>query len=287
MSWRDRALALGARFGVKPILSLPLPWAVHRQAFRLMGLRALPSEVEVAQKMVGGISCGIFTPPGSSGTLLWLHGGGFVLGSARSYATLASALALQSGRRVVVPDYRLAPEHPFPAAPDDCRDVAHALAAQGPFALGGDSAGGCLAVVTLAELLAEGMTPTHLVLVSPAADLDPDRPVPDTRDELLFPVSLLRRVGRDYAAGADPTDPRVSPVHADLDGAPPTLIHCAKGELLEEDTDALEERLRTGRAKVTVEKTAGVPHVWHLCVGRTPKADAAVARIGAFLRAAP
>lgn len=285
MSWRDAALVLASRSVVKPILSLPIPWSLHRRGLRIAEMFYRGRGVRFETTRIAGVPCGIVTPARADGTLLWLHGGGFVLGTARSYIGLASALARLSGRRVVLPEYRLAPEHPFPAAPDDCLAVARALAAQGPFALGGDSAGGCLAAVVLADLLAEGTTPSHLVLTSPAVDLDPSRTAPAGSVEILLSVPALLRFARAYSHGADPTDPRLSPVHAAYPGAPPTLIQCARGEVLEGDADALAARLRAGGARVEVHKTDGVPHGWQLFVGHTPKADRAVADMAAFLSA--
>lgn len=287
MSWRDTALALAARGVAKPLLSLPLPWHVHRRALRFAEQQRPDEDITFVTTEIAGVPCGIVTPRTHHGTLLWLHGGGFVLGSARSYLPLASALARQSGRRVILPDYRLAPEHPFPAAPDDCLAVARELATQGPFALGGDSAGGCLAAAVLADLLRDGTPPTRLVLASPAADLDPARPTPDMRGEILFPKSLLYRMAGEYAGTADPLDPRLSPIHGSYPGAPPTLIQCARGEVLEGDADALADCFRAGGGSVEVEKTDGVPHDWQLFVGHTPKADRAVVRMTDFLRVDP
>ncbi|SDY90751.1 Acetyl esterase/lipase [Jannaschia faecimaris] len=284
MTWRDKVLALTSRAIVKQVLRLPLPWSVHRQAFRLVAPPLPVRGATFGMKDIAGVPCGMVTPTVVEGTLLWLHGGGFVLGSARSYVGLAAALARQSGYRVILPNYRLAPKHPFPAAPDDCLAVARVVASEGPFALGGDSAGGCLATVILSDLLRDGTPPRRLILASPVVDLDPERAVPDMSGELLFPLSILYRVARDYTRHADPKDPRVSPIYANVTGAPPTLIQCARGELLEGDTDALAARLRDGGADVTVQKTSGVPHVWQIFVDRTPKADRAVRRMADFLR---
>lgn len=285
MSWRDRALVVVCRGIVKPALTLPLPWALHRQAFRLVMPRAPRADgVTVTTRIIAGVPCHVFSPTDAAGSLLWLHGGGFVLGSARSYALFALALAQRSGRRVIMPDYRLAPEHPFPAGPDDCIAVARELMKEGPFALGGDSAGGTLALTTLADLLSDGTPPERVILASPAVDLDPARPIPDARGEMIFPIALLHRVAREYAGDADPKDPRVSPIHAAFDSAPPILIQCASGEVLEADSDAIARRLIDAGAHVEVQKTEGVPHVWQLFVGRTPKADRAVDAMATFLR---
>ena len=284
-TWRDRALALSARYGARPFLALPVPWQVQRLGMNLSAPRPLrmPGQSEVPGR-IGGVPCLTVAPEVPRGTLIWLHGGAFVLGSPRNYRSLAHGLAARSGWRVILPDYRLAPEHPFPAGLEDCVAAIRAQAAEGAFALGGDSAGGTLALASLGLLLPEGVRPTHLVLASPACDLRLDRPPPDACDEMLLPQRLLRRAARDYLAGADPTDPRASPINARFDGAPPTLIQAARGEWLERDADAIAERLRSFGAPVRVEKETGVPHVWQLAVGRTPKADRAVDSMAAFLR---
>ena len=284
-TWRDRALLLACRVSARPFLSLPLPWSVHRRAF-LLTAPTLPRRpgLTVTATTIAGVPGRITAPEAPRGTILWLHGGGFVLGSSRGvYANLAAALARATNMRVVMPDYRLAPEHPFPAGPDDCLAVARALSAEGPLVLGGDSAGGCFALTTLAGLLACGTPPARVLLASPAVDLDPARPVPPAPGEVVLPVSMLRRVCRDYVGQADARDPRVSPIHADFTGAPPVLIQCARGEILEGDSDAIAERLRAAGAQVTVQKETGVPHVWQVFAGRTPKADRAIAAMAKSL----
>ncbi|MCK0166313.1 alpha/beta hydrolase [Jannaschia sp. S6380] len=285
LTWRDRVLAAATRHVLRPILALPIPWQVHRVGFSLFApdppSRNLLPEVAVDIAGVPGIAV---APSARGGTLLWLHGGGFVLGSPQGYRALAHGLACRTGMRVIVPAYRKAPEHPFPAGLEDALAVARALAAAGPFALGGDSAGGTLALAVCAELLSGGKCPTQMALASPAADLDPNRTLPAGVDEMLLAEPLLRRMVADYLGGADPRDPRVSPIHADFTGAPPTFLQVARAELLEWDADAIAARLRAGGAPVRVEKVAGVPHDFQLFVDRVPAATAAVDRMAAFLR---
>lgn len=285
MRLRERAMIAGCRWGVRPLLVLPIPWRLHRRAFAL----SKPSTgqmagVTVERIVVAGVPGRSFAPVGgANGTLLWLHGGGFVLGSSGGvYAGFGASLARRTGRRIVIPDYRLAPENPFPAAPDDTLAVARTLAAEGPFALGGDSAGGTLALATLAALLEDGTPPERLILASPAVDLDPKRTVPDRRGEIMLPVAMLRRLVRDYAGEADPRDPRLSPIHARYEGAPPVLVEVARGELLEGDADAICLKLRAAGVTVTLRKEAGMPHVWQLFPGFAA-AERSMVAIAAFL----
>ena len=287
--WRqrhgDRAAALGARWVAKPFFALPLDWRVHRAALG-MAARLTPklSGVRETWETVGGVPCRVSEPEGGgAGDLLWLHGGGFVVGSARSYHRLLDSLALATGRRVTAPDYRLAPEHPFPAAYDDCLAALRARTG----ALGGDSAGGTLALAVAATLCREGRPPERLVLASPAADLDPARPVPADRREMVLPLNMIRRATRAYRADADPRDPRLSPIHADWPCTVATQVFVAEGELLEHDADAIAERLRAAGADVDLRRYRGVPHAWVIGASRAPAADRAVAEIALFLGGAP
>jgi acetyl esterase/lipase len=184
----------------------------------------------------------------------------------------------------VLPRYRLAPEHPFPAAHEDATNVALHVAGRGDAWLGGDSAGGNLALGACAEMLARGMRPKGLLLVSPAPDLDLDRDPPEGSDEMLLPFGMLRRAVAAYLGPADATDPRVSPLHAAFPDPPPTLIQLAAGEVMEPDIDKLAEHLRAQGGRVRVEKARGLPHDYQVMTGLSPAADRAVDRLAAFLR---
>lgn len=285
--WRDKLTASAARLTVKPSLGLPLPWWWHRMFFGAAGrLRPMAPGVERKAATLGGRPALIFSTRAPERRLFWVHGGGFCVGSPRTYAGLMSHLARAANALVIAPSYRLAPEHRFPAAPDDVEaalEEAEAMQPElGPLCLGGDSAGGCLILAAMAGGLQRGQRYGALLMASPAGLIDVTRPVPPA-DDLLFPVSILRSIARDYARGHDPADPRLSPVHADLTGAPPALIHCARGELLEEDTDMIAARLRGAGAAVTVEKAERMVHAWHFMAGSLPVADLAVARMADFL----
>lgn len=290
-SWRDRAIAWSAQTLVHPSLKRKASWQAHRRGFRAAGaLRSLARAAGAQTKKIGLGRLGALeiTPPAPSRRLIWIHGGGFVLGSPETHLAMMSHLAVAANALVIAPRYPLAPEHPFPAAVEAIEEVIGTAMEWrpeiGPPSLGGDSAGGCLALVALARLLREGRRPAAVVLFSPATLMDPARPVPKAKD-LLFPEILLHRIGAAYAAGADIADPRLSPVLADFPGAPPTLIQCVAGEYLEEDSDWIAERLSQFGARVTVEKARRLPHVWQFMAGSSPRADDAIARVGAYLDA--
>ncbi|MGB3553551.1 MAG: alpha/beta hydrolase fold domain-containing protein, partial [Jannaschia sp.] len=212
----DRMRRITAPWVERPLLRLPVPFAVARQVFELGSLmfgRSLDLRVDWCD--LDGVPTRVTLPKGAHGRILWLHGGGFVMGSPGSYAALTDRLALRTGMEVWVPRYRLAPEHPFPAAPDDCARAARALG--GEIHIGGDSAGGTLALTVLQALLADGSPPASLTVISPGVDLRPDREI-HTHTEMVFSEDVLRRFQRAYVAGADPNDPRVSPLFADYTG---------------------------------------------------------------------
>lgn len=230
-------------------------------------------------------------PSGTEGrTLLWFHGGGYCLGSPRSHLELAAAVARRAGGGVAVPAYRLAPEHPFPAAADDARAAYHALLAEGcdpaRLVVGGDSAGGGLALALLHMLLAEGAPPpAGVVAFSPWTDLTLSGESMTTlagRDALL-PAGRVAEMRALYLAGADPTDPRASPILGAFTGAPPVLIQASDAEILRDDATAMAARLRADGVAVTLELWPGTPHVWQAFGRRLPEAAAALERAGAFV----
>ncbi|MEO0358406.1 MAG: alpha/beta hydrolase fold domain-containing protein, partial [Pseudomonadota bacterium] len=169
--WKDRAAGLSGRYLLRPTLALPIPLSVHRKTFEFLGRRrTLADGVSLRHWPEGGPGASIFAPAQPQRRILWYHGGGFVVGSPRSYGAMLSQLALLANAEVIAPTYRLAPEHKFPGAADDAETAA--LAAWdhgtdlGPLILGGDSAGGNLACVALAHLLAQDKRPAGMVLAS-------------------------------------------------------------------------------------------------------------------------
>ena len=224
------------------------------------------------------------------GVILYLHGGGYVMGSLLTHRKLAGDLARASGARVLLLDYRLAPEHALPAGIDDGVAAYRWLLAEGvepaKIAIGGDSAGGGLTVAVLLALRDAGIAlPGAGVCISPWANLMLDAPSIETRadrDPVVNRQSLQRF--RDwYVAGTDPRAALASPVFADLRGLPPLLIHVGDAEILLDDARALADRAEASGVDVTLEIWPDMVHVWHIFAGRVPEATAAVERIGAFL----
>jgi monoterpene epsilon-lactone hydrolase len=257
-------------------------------------LHPVPDDVLVSDVTAGGVPAHWLTAPGTDPgrVLLFLHGGGFELGSVRSDGELAARLGRAAGMRVLFPEYRLAPEHPFPAALDDVRAAWHWLRTdQGlsaaSVAVAGDSAGGGLAVALLVATRDAGQDlPAAAVLMSPTVDLTSSGASMTERvdqDPISTPA-MLRQFAADYLAGADPKTPLASPLFAALSGLPPLLIQVGTADLLLSDSERLAAAAAQAGVDVTLQIGEGLPHVYQLLLG-TPEAAQATEQIGNFLRA--
>lgn len=274
---------------LKPALSPRLSIARQRRWIeKLTVLSLLPKQVRVETAAVGGVS-GEWVRAESAGTtrgtLLYLHGGAYCIGSARTHRVLTMHLARRSGLAVFAADYRLAPEHPFPAALDDALAVVRALNAQGlgPVVIAGDSAGGGLALLTALALRDAGdAAPAALALLSPWADLTlQTAPATPPRGEAMLSRAWGEACAGHFLAGADA---RVaSPLAADLHGLPPTLIQCGTDELLHAESLRLHDAMQAAAVPVRCEVTQRRWHVFQLHAGAMPSADQAVARIADFI----
>ena len=223
--------------------------------------------------------------------VLYLHGGGYVMGSLATHRKLAGDVSRAAGARVLLLDYRLAPEAPYPAAVDDAVAAYQWLLAAGiqptALAVAGDSAGGGLTIATLLAMRDRGLPmPGAGVAISPWADLTMEAASIEglaERDPVVRGGDLKRY--RDwYLDGTDPRHPGASPAHADLTGLPPLLVHVGEAEVLLDDAVLLAESGRRDGVDVTLEAWPDMVHVWHVFAGRVPESTAAVDRIGAFLR---
>jgi monoterpene epsilon-lactone hydrolase len=273
-----------------------LPTLDERRAGFRPGGRARPisDDVSVTDVTADGVPAHWIDIPGADigRVLLFLHGGGFELGSLRSDGALAAELGRASGMRVLFPEYRLAPEHPFPAAIDDALTALRWLRteqdlAARSIAVAGDSAGGGIALAMLVASRDAGETlPAAAVLMSPTVDLTGSgASMTDRADQ--DPIStpaMLRRFAADYLAGADPTAPLASPLFASLAGLPPLLVQVGTADLLFSDSERLAAAAAEAGVDVTLEIGQDLPHVFQILLD-TSEAAEAIEQSGRFLRA--
>lgn len=267
--------------------------AERREQFAAMFTRPLPADVDSSATTLGGRSA-LELRRAALGTagedvLLYLHGGGFVVGSARVTAHLTAALLRHLDGRAVSLDYRLAPEHAFPAAPDDCLAAYRELLDSGVdpqrLVIAGDSAGAALAVVTMMRARDAGLPmPAAAVLFSPAVDLTLSGASMRSKDGVdpFFAPADLEWLFDQYAAGSDRLAPELNPVFADLTGLPPLLIQVGSSELLLDDAVRLAGRAGADEVAVTLEVVPRQPHVFQLD-DESAEAAAALERAGRFL----
>jgi epsilon-lactone hydrolase len=233
------------------------------------------------------------TPDGVAGdrVIMYLHGGAYQLGSPATLRHLVALLGAAAQARAFSVDYRLAPEHPFPAAVDDAVAAYRWLLAAGhdpaSVAIAGDSAGGGLTLATLVALRDSGdALPAAAVAMSPWTDLALTGESLRTRadvDVMLKPAGLPQTAAL-YLAGADPRHPYASPLYADLHGLPPLLIHVGDAEVILDDSTRFAARARAAGVAVTLQIWDEMPHVFQAFAGLLPEADQAVAQIGSWLR---
>lgn len=269
--------------GSRP-LGPPVPLAVQRRWLELSARAGRPPAGTRVEHVVVGSRPAERVTSGGAATgppVLWLHGGAFVTCSPRTHRVLAGHLAAATGGPVVVPDYRLAPEHPHPAALDDVRAAFDELSAAGPVVLGGDSAGGALALLLALALRDTGAPrPTSLLLVSPVADLTGALAASYVGPDPVLRPAWLQGGSDAYAGGADPRE--VSPLHLPLHGLPRVLLQLSGHERLRPEGEALARRLREAGTEVTLELLDGLWHDVHLQADLVPEAAAAVRRLGTW-----
>src|SRR5690348_6713988 len=260
----------------------------------LLSGQPLPADVTVTAGALGGVPTAEVTVEGVEPrhVVLYFHGGVYVLGDASQAAGLAAQIGRRTQAKVISVDYRLAPEHPYPAAVDDALAAYEALlqggTAPADIAFAGESAGGGLAIATLVNARDHGLPlPAAAYLMSPYADLTLAGTTMDTKrdaDPLLSPEALQARVP-DYTAGQDATLPLISPIFADLTGLPPLIIQAGTHEVLLDDAIRLAGQAAVTDVQVTLDITPGVPHVFQAYAPILDEAAAALDRAGQFLSA--
>lgn len=258
----------------------------------MAALPAIPG-VSYEPADAGGVPAEWATPDGVAprGTLLYLHGGGYFEGSIDTHRRLVAALSRAAGVRGLSVGYRLAPEHPFPAAVEDAVAAYRWLVSEGREAPGrvvvaGDSAGGGLTFATLVALRDGGdPLPAGGFGISPWTDLAATGESLTTRrdqDPMIDPASLDVTVAR-YLPAGDRRQPLASPLYADLEGLPPLLIHVGGAEVLYDDAARMAQAARKAGVEVELAEWDGAFHVWHMLAGMLPESDEAVAAAGAWI----
>jgi epsilon-lactone hydrolase len=274
----------------------PRPFAVQRAEMERAARLALRPRGTVARPVdAGGVPAEWVSVPNSrpDQVMVYLHGGSYSIGSSRTHRALAAQIARAAGLRALVLDYRLAPEHIFPAPVEDATAAYRWLLAQGiapeRAVIAGDSAGGGLTLAAALALRDAGdPLPAALVCISPWTDLAATGASVKTRAQLdpEIAADAIAPAGLRYVGpGGDPRAPLASPLYADLRGLPPTLIQVGDHEVLLDDSTRLAERARAAGVAVTLEVWPEMWHVFEAMAGYLPEADRAIAQIGSFMRA--
>ncbi len=263
----------------------------QRAAFETAPRFPLAEDVKCEKVDAGGVPGEWISTPGAADerVILYLHGGGYVLGSVNTHRELISRLSRAAGVRVLAIDYRLAPESPFPAAVHDSVAAYRWLLSQGVepgnIVVGGDSAGGGLTVATLLAIRdAEGPLPAAGVCISPWADMECTSVIERAKTGGMIQPESILGMARAYLGGADPRTPLASPIFADLKGLPPLLIQVGGAEELLDDSTRLAELAEAVGVDVTLESWEDMFHVWHSFATMLPEAQQAIDRIGEFVR---
>jgi monoterpene epsilon-lactone hydrolase len=275
---------------IPPATTIPEKRAQYDRAERVF---PVPPDVAVKAVEAPGAAEWIEPPAAREGAaVLYFHGGGYVIGSPRSHRHLAAAIGRAARASVLLPDYRLAPEHPFPAAVDDAVAAYRWLLARGQApartVLAGDSAGGGLTVATLLALRERNLPlPAAGVCISPWVDLTFGGGSYATKAATNPIVTRegVMEMARAYVGGGDPRAPLVSPLLADLSGLPPLLIQVGSEEVLLDDAVVLAERAKAAGVETSLEVWPDMIHVWHWFLPMLDEAQTAIDRIGDFVGA--
>ena len=250
-----------------------------------------PEDMRVEDATVGGVPCIVVSPSTGEpdGTIVFVHGGGYIWMTARTHLLVAAALVRASGCRCVSVDYRRAPEHPYPAPVEDLVAVYRSLLADGipagAIAFAGDSAGGGLVVAGLVALRDRGIPlPAAALSISPWSDLAVTGASADALDDPIVSGTALRMMASMYLDGADPTSPTASPLYADLTGLPPLLVQVGTREALLDDARRLVARAHEAGVDVTLHEFTDVVHMWVVFGPDLPESLEAYREAGTFIR---
>jgi epsilon-lactone hydrolase len=254
------------------------------------------SDVSCEPVDAGGVKAEWIVPPNAAAdrVILYLHGGGYVMGSINTHRAMVARVARASQARALALDYRLAPEHPFPAAVEDATAAYRWLLAQGykpgKIVIGGDSAGGGLVLAALLALRDAKVTlPACAIPISPWTDMDGTGASMKTnaeKDPMVAPSGSnggLFNMAKAYVGNADPKNPLASPLHGDYRGLPPLLIQVGGTETLLDDSTRVAEKAKAAGVKVDLEVWDEMVHVWHVFAKILPEGQQAIDRIGQYV----
>ena len=292
-SLRARLTNAFLRIGTKRRWRPDLDVHLTRERVRRMDARLSgdASPITVEEIDAGGVPAAWHGERGLSdrGTLLYLHGGAWCLHLPGAYRRLAARLSALTGLRVLLPDYRLAPEYPFPAAVDDCFATYRWLVDQGhaerPLAIAGDSAGGSLALVTMMRARDASLPlPACAALLSPSTDLTMSGPSIEynERADPMFANAALTLLPDLYCPGVAPSHPWLSPLFGQWQGLPPLLFHAGSTEMLLDDSVRAHDRAVAAGVEARIKVWPGLPHVAPLFT-IMPEAHQALREIAAFV----
>lgn len=278
--------AVRAMLATKPD-DADVPIAERRARLAVFATAAPSPPESVHEDRLGSVRVLRLLPNRAIGRIVYLHGGAYVLGSADTHLRLGAAYARASHAELIAVDYRLSPEHPYPAAVDDALAVWCALSDGVPTALVGDSAGGGLALALVVRLRDEGLpVPAALAVTSPWVDLTLGSASIDARGnaEIMLSKRGLALDADRYRGDISANDARVSPLFADLKGLPPTMIQVGSDEVLHDDSIGLADRLAAVEVDVRLQVWHGMAHAWAAFGDAVPEAAISVAHIGQFVR---
>ncbi len=252
----------------------------------------LPERVSVTKDVIAGVPCEWLRiePSRPARVLMYLHGGGYVSGGADSHRNLAWRLAEAASMSVLLVEYRLAPEHPFPAGLEDATACYRQLLEQGygadDIAVGGDSAGGGLTLALLLNLKNLGLPlPDRGILLSPWLDLSMsgDSLVSNASSDVMLTPKALRTCAALYLGQRDSQAPLASPLFGDLRGLPPLLVHASTTEVLLSDAERLVHMVEAQGGDIQLSLWKKMPHVFQVFAGRIPEGQEAIRQLGEFL----
>jgi epsilon-lactone hydrolase len=289
---RPEVEALREQFRLRDILSMKSVAEMREAIEQLAVTDPAPPEIQRERINASGVDAEWIRDSGVrlDGAILYLHGGGYIIGSVNSHRALIARIARAANVQAFGVDYRRAPEHPFPAPVEDATAAFRWLLANGfsahQIAIAGDSAGGGLAIATLVAIRDAGFPlPACAVAMSPWTDLEAlgESYIANRELDNLCHRQGILNLARLYLAGQNPRNPLAAPLYADLHRLPPVLIHVGEAETLLDDSTRIADRARAQGVEVDLKKWTDMPHVFQLFLPTIPESTQSIAEIGAFI----